>query len=166
MSDIAFDGWRFLVLPPLVLALGLSTAHAAPRGQNLFIAGDGFTLDQAMGDAEAQRTPHDSPRYRVLVTGEQVRRLMGVGAAPDGYDVLARARSSGGTIFVCGKDLKALGLRPEDMIPGVVAVRGYLPLRRLEDRGLGAQASSRARREVARRLRGRLGKIGVRALFP
>jgi len=127
MSHIACDGWRFLVLPPLVLALGLSTAHAAPRGHNLFIAGDGFTLEQAMADAEAQRTPLDSPRYRLLATGEQVRRLMGVGAAPDGYDVLARARRSGGTIFVCGKDLKALGLRPEDMIPGVVAVRGYLP---------------------------------------
>jgi hypothetical protein len=110
------------------LALGLSTpVAAAPHGQNLFIAGDGFTLDQAMADAEAQRTPQDSPRYRILATGEQVRRLMGVGASPDGYDVLARARKTGGTIFVCGKDLKALGLRPEDMIPGVVAVRGYLP---------------------------------------
>ena len=117
-----------MVLPSLVLALGLATpVAAAPRGQNLFIAGDGFTLEQAMGDAEAQRTPLDSPRYRILATGEQVRRLMGVGAAPDGYDVLARARRSGGTIFVCGKDLKALGLRPEDMIPGVVAVRGYFP---------------------------------------
>src|SRR5689334_15774133 len=117
-----------VVLPALILMLTLSTpVAAAPRGQNLFIAGDGFTLEQAMADAEAQRTPLDSPRYRILATGEQVRRLMGVGAAPDGYDVLARARKSGGTIFVCGKDLKALGLRPEDMIPGVVAVRGYLP---------------------------------------
>ena len=74
-----------MVLPSLVLALGLATpVAAAPRGQNLFIAGDGFTLEQAMGDAEAQRTPLDSPRYRILATGEQVRRLMGVGAAPDG----------------------------------------------------------------------------------
>src|SRR4030095_5551387 len=48
----------FAVFPSLVLALGLSTALAgAPRGQNLFIAGDGFTLDQAMAEAEAQRTP-------------------------------------------------------------------------------------------------------------
>jgi len=117
-----------MVLQALVLALGISSALAAgPRGQNLFIAGDGFTLDQALADAQKERTPQDSPRYRILATGEEVRRLMGVGAAPDGYDVLARARKSGGTIFVCGKDLKALGLRPEDMIPGVVAVRGYLP---------------------------------------
>ena len=117
-----------MVLQALVLALGLSTALAgAPRGQNLFIAGDGFTLDQAIADAQAQRTSLDSPRYRILATGEEVRRLMGVGAAPDGYDVLAKARKSGGTLFVCSKDLKALGLRPEDMIPGVVAVRGYLP---------------------------------------
>ena len=112
----------------LVLVLGLSTALAgAPRGQNLFIAGDGFTLDQALADAQKERTPQDSPRYRILATGEEVRRLMGVGAAPDGHDLLVRARKSGGTFFVCGKDLKALGLRPEDMLPGVVAVRGYLP---------------------------------------
>jgi hypothetical protein len=117
-----------MVLQALILTFGLSTAVAgAPRGQNLFIAGDGFTLDQALADAQKERTPQDSPRYRILATGEQVRRLMGVGASPDGYDVLAKARQTGGTIFVCGKDLKALGLRPEDMIPGVVAVRGYLP---------------------------------------
>jgi hypothetical protein len=116
-----------MVLQALVLALVLSTAHAAPRGQNLYIAGDGFTLEQTIVDAQAQRTPLDSPRYRILAIGEEVRRLMGVGAAPDGYDVLDKARKTGGTIFVCGKDLKALGLRPADMIPGVVAVRGYLP---------------------------------------
>jgi hypothetical protein len=117
-----------MVLQALVLALGISSALAAgPRGQNLFIAGDGFTLGQALADAQKERTPQDSPRYRILATGEEVRRLMGVGAAPDGYDLLVRARKSGGTFFVCSKDLKALGLRPGDMLPGVVAVRGYLP---------------------------------------
>jgi hypothetical protein len=111
----------------LVLALGLSTALAAPRGQNLFIAGDGFTLDQAIVDAQAQRTPLDSPRYRILATGEEVRRLMAVGAAPDGTELLAKARLSGGTVFVCSRDLKLRGLKPGDLLPGVVAVRGYLP---------------------------------------
>jgi len=100
---------------------------AAPRGENLFIAGDGFTVEQAIGDAQAQRTPLDSPRYRILVTGEQVRRLLAVGAAPDGNELLLKARRSGGTVLVCSKDLKALGLKPADVLPGVVAVRGYLP---------------------------------------
>lgn len=117
-----------MVLPALILALGLSTALAgAPRGHNLFIAGDGFTLDQAIADAQAQRTPLDSPRYRILATGEEVRRLMAVGAAPDGNELLAKARRSGGTVFVCSKDLKVLGLKPGDLLPGVGAVRGYLP---------------------------------------
>jgi intracellular sulfur oxidation DsrE/DsrF family protein len=108
-----------MVLPALILALGLSTALAgAPRGHNLY---------QAIADAQAQRTPLDSPRYRILATGEEVRRLMAVGAAPDGNELLARARRSGGAVFVCGKDLKARGLRPGDLLPGVVAVRGYLP---------------------------------------
>jgi hypothetical protein len=121
-------GMQRALIVLLVLALGLSTALAgAPRGHNLFIAGDGFTLDQAIADAQAQRTPLDSPRYRILATGEEVRRLMAAGAAPDGTELLARARRSGGTVFVCGKDLKALGLKPGDLLPGVVAVRGYLP---------------------------------------
>src|ERR1044071_8085982 len=81
-----------MVLQALVLALGFSSALAAgPRGQTLFIAGDGFTLDQAIADAQKERTPQDSPRYRILATGEEVRRLMGVGAAPDGHDLLVRA---------------------------------------------------------------------------
>jgi hypothetical protein len=47
-----------MVLQALILTFGLSTAVAgAPRGQNLFIAGDGFTLDQALADAQKERTP-------------------------------------------------------------------------------------------------------------
>jgi hypothetical protein len=52
---------------------------------------------------------------------------LGFSAAPDGTELLAKARRSGGTVFVCSKDLKALGLKPADVLPGVVAVRGYLP---------------------------------------
>jgi hypothetical protein len=52
---------------------------------------------------------------------------MAVGAAPDGNELLAKARRSGGTVFVCSKDLKVLGLKPGDLLPGVGAVRGYLP---------------------------------------
>ena len=115
-----------MVLSPLILALGLALA-AAPLGPNLFVAGDGFTLEQAIADAQAQRTEQDPPRYKILVTGDEVRRLEAAQATPDVTDLLAKARQSGASVFVCGKDLKALGLGPADLLPGVVAVRGYIP---------------------------------------
>lgn len=125
-----------MVLPPLALALGLSTAlAAAPLGPNLFIAGDGFTLEQAIGDAQAQRTPLDPPDYKILVIGSEAQRLVAARATPEVIRLVRKARESGASIFVCGKDLKALGLRPEDLLPGVVAVRGFIPYdsSRIED---------------------------------
>ena len=117
-----------MVLSPLALALFLSTAlAAAPVGPNLFIAGDGFTLEQALADAAAQRTAQDPPGYKILVTGDEVRRLEAAQATPDVVDLVAKARQSGASVFVCGKDLKPLGLKPDDLLPGVVAVRGYIP---------------------------------------
>jgi len=117
-----------VVLSPLALALLLSTAlAAAPVGPNLFIAGDGFTLEQALADAAAQRTAQDPPGYKILVTGDEVRRLVTARATPDVTDLVRKARESGAAVLVCGKDLKALGLGPADLLPGVVAVRGYIP---------------------------------------
>ena len=115
-----------MVLSPLILALGLALA-SPPLGPNLFIAGDGFTLEQAIADAQAQRTEQDPPRYKILVTGDEVRRLVTARATPDVTDLVRKARESGAAVLVCGKDLKALGLKPDDFLPGVVAVRGYIP---------------------------------------
>lgn len=117
-------------------AVGLSAAAgAALLGPNLFIAGDGFTLEQAIADAAVQRTEQDPPSYKILVTGSEARRVVAAGAARDVIDLIRKARQSGASVFVCGKDLKALGLRPEDLLPGVFAVRGYIPYdsARIED---------------------------------
>jgi intracellular sulfur oxidation DsrE/DsrF family protein len=121
-----------MVLAPLVLSIAFA---AAPVGQNLFIAGDGFTLEQAIADAQAQRTPLDRPNYKILVTGNEAQRLLAARATPDVVDLVRKAQASGGSVFVCGKDLKALGARPDDLLPGVVAVRGYIPYdsSRIED---------------------------------
>jgi predicted peroxiredoxin len=108
-----------VVLPPLVLSIALA---AAPLGPNLFIAGDGFTLEQALADAQAQRTPLDPPNYKILVTGDEVQRLVARRTTPDVAELVHKAQESGASIFVCGKDLKALGLQSEDLLPGVAAV--------------------------------------------
>jgi hypothetical protein len=127
-----------LTLRAIVMAgaVGLSPAAGAVLlGPNLFIAGDGFTLEQAIADAAAQRTEQDPPNYKILVTGSEARRVVAAGATRDVIDLIGKARQSGASVFVCGKDLKALGLRPEALLPGVFAVRGYIPYdsSRIED---------------------------------
>jgi intracellular sulfur oxidation DsrE/DsrF family protein len=115
----------------------LSSAIAAGRliGPNLFIAGDGFTLEQAIADAQNQRTEQDPKTWKLLVVGDEVRRLTRQAATPEVRDLVRKAQQSGAYVFVCGKDLKALGLREPDLLPGVAAVRGFIPYdpARIED---------------------------------
>jgi predicted peroxiredoxin len=104
-----------VVFPALALA-------APPRGSNLFIAGDGFSLEQALADAQLQRTPFDPPNYKILVTGEEAERLAADRADPEVVDLVREAQQSGASIYVCSKDLKRLGLDPGELLPGVAAV--------------------------------------------
>jgi predicted peroxiredoxin len=109
-----------------VLALLATAAMAAPVGPNLFIAGDGFTIEQALGDAAAQRTAMDAPTYKVLVTGDQAQRVLASQASSDLRKLIHDARRHGARFYVCAKDLAALGVRPKDVLPGVRAVHGHL----------------------------------------
>ncbi len=113
---------------PIAVALltFASVAAAAPFGPNLFIADDAFTIEQAVADAETQRTPQDPPTWKLLVADKQAARLLASSATPATTEIIRKARASGATVFVCAKDLKALNATPRDLIAGVHAVRGYL----------------------------------------
>ena len=104
-----------------------STVLARLIGPNLFVAGDGFTLEQAVQDAASQRTEQDSKTYKLLVVGSELKRITGSGATRDVRDLLSKAAKAGAQVFVCVKDLKASGLRPADLLPGVRPVRGFQP---------------------------------------
>jgi predicted peroxiredoxin len=103
-----------------------SAAWAAPLGPNLFIADNAFTIEQAVADEAAQRTPQDPPMWKLLVADDQAKRLIARTATPETIDILRKAQASGAHIYVCAKDLKALNATPQDLIRGVQAVRGYL----------------------------------------
>src|SRR6267142_5584159 len=103
-----------------------STAIAAPIGPNLFIADDAFTIEQAMADAAAQRTPQDGPTWKLLVVEHQVQRLLASSALSGTADLIRRAQSGGARVYVCARDLKALNATPRDVMQGVHVVRGYL----------------------------------------
>ena len=117
-------------LRPFAFAFLTSAAVAAPAspplGPNLFIADNAFTIEQAIADAAAQRTPDDGPTWKLLVADREAARLIAAQATPATLEALGRARASGATVYVCAKDLKALNVTPRDLVQGVHAVRGYL----------------------------------------
>src|SRR5438067_5460685 len=89
-------------------ATAAAPAFAAPIGPNLFIADNAFTIERAVADAAAQRTPQDPPTWKLLVTDSEAQRLLASRATPATTDAIRKARASGATVFVCSKDLKAL----------------------------------------------------------
>ena len=103
-----------------------SAATAAPLGPNLFVADDAFTIEQAVAEAAAQRTPQDGPTWKLLVVDSQVRRLVSSSAMSETIDVVRRAQTSGARVYVCARDMKMYGVKQHDLLPGVRAVRGYL----------------------------------------
>jgi hypothetical protein len=113
-------------LRPLAFAFLTSVAMAAPIGPNLFIADNTFTIEQAVADAAAQRTPQDGPTWKLLVADREAARLIAARATPATIEAVRNARASGATVYVCAKDLKAINATPQDIIQGVRAVRGYL----------------------------------------
>jgi len=104
-------------------ALALAAAvHAAPLGPNLYIAGDGFTLEQAAADAQRD----GATAYKILLTGAEAERLIAARATRETTDLLRLARASGARLYVCAKDVKALGVTPRELVKGVTTVRGYV----------------------------------------
>ena len=110
----------------VVLLTFASAAAAAPLGPNLFVADNAFTIERAVADEVAQRTPEDPPAWKLLVADNEARRLLASNATPATVDIIRKARALGATVYVCAKDLKALNATPRDLIAGVHAVRGYL----------------------------------------
>ncbi|MBS0337890.1 MAG: hypothetical protein JSS40_13960 [Proteobacteria bacterium] len=108
----------------VVLAAAAQAAPARLPGDNLFIAGDGFSLEQAISDVAAQRTAGDPPA-RILVIGAEARRLKKGDASYTVRDLVASSRRAGTAFYVCGKDMRAAGLVAKDLLPGVRAVRGW-----------------------------------------
>ena len=108
----------------IALLAAAQAAVARMPGDNLFIAGDGFSIEQAVADVAAQRTAGDPPA-RILVIGAEAKRLKKGEASYTVRDSVAAARRGGAVFYICGKDMRASGLAAKDLIPGVRAVRGW-----------------------------------------
>jgi predicted peroxiredoxin len=98
-----------------VISLCLFSGSLAQADPQLSVAGRGASLEQAIS------APHAAD-YRLLVRRSELPRLTASRADPRVRELLQRARRDGAVLFVCEKDLRAARLRPDDLLPGVLAV--------------------------------------------
>jgi hypothetical protein len=95
----------------------------APEG-GLYIAGYGFGFVQAAQQAMAQNPP--GRRFFVLALPPNTEALT-PRAPRSTAAVRDRAVARGGVLLVCQRDLDRGAVRAADLVPGVVAVRGFPP---------------------------------------
>lgn len=96
----------------LLLALAFWAACLPAQGQGVYIAGQGFTLEQALEQALAEQ--QGGQAFWIVAAGREARRVLDPEAA-----AVLRAAARGGTIFVCETDLPPGARLP----PGLVLVR-------------------------------------------
>jgi intracellular sulfur oxidation DsrE/DsrF family protein len=119
----------FLKTACLVITLATSVGVAAqsPRinptgGGALYIAGDGFSLEQAVADGI--RENGGKTEFRVLVLGAEISKLGFHGATREVTSVIGEATRNLGRFYVCERDMKRQSFSPSDFLPGVEVVRG------------------------------------------
>lgn len=109
-------------------AIAAACAASPPAlGQSeggLYIAGDGFSFEQAAEQGLA-RNPKGQ-RFFVLVLPRSVAAL--TAAAPPGATAARqRVTAAGGVIYVCQRDVDSGAIDAAKLVPGVVVVRGFPP---------------------------------------
>jgi len=111
---------RWLALVVLTLP-GFATAQVEG---GLYIAGNGFSLEQAVSTSLAQNPA--GQRFFLLVLPPHTRAL--TMTAPDTLvAVRNRVLAGNGQFLVCQRDIDDGAVDPTNLLPGVVAVRGWPP---------------------------------------
>ena len=113
---------RILVLLLSVVALSATAAVVNGGG---YVAGDGFTLSEALAQARQEHPPGSFRPFWLLALDGAVGALARRGAGPDMATAVADIQRRGGTVYVCEQDLRAAGLDSAELLPGVQAVRGW-----------------------------------------
>jgi hypothetical protein len=110
----------------LALLLSLLTGSAVAQNGfgGLYIAGDaGFTFKQAVQRGLAE----NRGRFFVLVLPPETRALALKAPAAEAA-LRDRAAKAGAVFLVCKRDLDSGAIAPANLMPGVVAARGWPPV--------------------------------------
>jgi hypothetical protein len=111
---------RWLVAVAFTLP-GLAFAQAEG---GLYIAGNGFTLQQAAARGLAQNP--GGQRFFLLVLPPHTRAL--AMTAPESLVAVRNQVMAGnGLLLVCQRDIDNGSIDPTNLLPGVIAVRGWPP---------------------------------------
>jgi hypothetical protein len=107
-----------------MIACAVPRVAAAQDEGGLYIAGDGFSFEQAAEQGLA-RNPKGQ-RFFVLALPPNAAALTQAATPPD---AAARQRivAAGGVVLVCQRDIDNGSIDAATLVPGVVAVRGFPP---------------------------------------
>jgi len=108
----------------VLLACLLPLAAAAQDEGGLYIAGYGFSFEQAANRGLAQN-PKGQPFF-VLALPPNTEALM-KSAPKSAAAVRDRVVASRGVLLVCKRDIDSGSIDAAKLVPGVVAVRGFPP---------------------------------------
>jgi intracellular sulfur oxidation DsrE/DsrF family protein len=108
-----------------LLSAAAALAAAPNEGGAVYIAGDGFSLEQAVADAKAGDDGVPASRFAVLAIGPEVGKLTYEGSGPDIRDIVRQAQIKGGTFYLCERDVVSARISGADLLPGVQVVRGW-----------------------------------------
>ena len=119
----------FVALVAFAFSLSAGAQTAKPRpinptgGGALYIAGDGFSLEQAVSDGI--RENQGKTAFAVLVLNAEISKLGFHGATREVTNVVGQALNSRGSFYVCARDARRLNFSSSDFLPGVEIVRGF-----------------------------------------
>ena len=107
-----------------VCAAGMAAPACAQSEGGLYIAGDGFSFQQAADRAIAQNP--GGQRFFLLSVPPEARALAASAAGPLAA-VRDRVVAANGVLLVCQRDIDSGKINAASLAPRVVAVRGWPP---------------------------------------
>ena len=116
---------KLIALAAAICGAAISApASAQPEG-DVYIAGNGFSFQQA-ADQGISRTP-SGQRFFLLVLPPETNALTTAATSPL-VALRDRVVASNGVLYVCQRDIDSGKIGVSSLVPGVVRVRGWLPV--------------------------------------
>lgn len=99
-------------------------ARPASQGE-VYIAGDPFSLDEAISQALRENAYEDHRQFWVVAIGQEIPKLSRQKATNATRDSLRELYRRGGIVLVCEFDLPLIGVTKADLLPGIKPIRGF-----------------------------------------
>lgn len=110
----------------LLIVIGLAiAAPAVAVAGGVYVAGEGVSLSQALGQALADNPKKSDKPFWIVVSGTEAGLITKTRSTPDTRHMVSTAKERGAEIYVCRSELVRAGIKEEDLLDGVVSMYGY-----------------------------------------